>query len=141
MLSFTIEVRILSTWSAGVLWFVALTWFMMFNTTPGKVLDRAQHQEADHLAVFLLVIFIAFRKLFAIAVVLAKHKDSFTLSVGLSIVAIFSFWVLMHTMLTLHYANDLVLGDRFTTKLPGLWAGTISGFIMIATGIYEYFVI
>ncbi|WP_337886654.1 manganese efflux pump [Fischerella thermalis] len=34
-----------------------------------------------------------------------------------------------------------VLGDRFTTRLPGLWAGTVSGLLMIAIGIYEYFVI
>lgn len=34
-----------------------------------------------------------------------------------------------------------VLGDRFTIRLPGLWAGTVSGFLMIAIGIYEYFVV
>lgn len=33
-----------------------------------------------------------------------------------------------------------ILGDRFTTRLPGLWAGTISGLLMISIGIYEYFV-
>ncbi|MFB2767804.1 DUF1345 domain-containing protein [Pelatocladus sp. BLCC-F211] len=113
MPSSMLELRILAAWSAGVLCFVALAWFMMFDATPGKTRDRAQRREADHLAVFLLVVFIAFSSLFAIAVVLAKHKDSFTLPVGLSIVAIFSSWVLMQTMFTLNYAafyyrsNDL----------------------------------
>ncbi|MCP6760286.1 MAG: DUF1345 domain-containing protein [Fischerella sp. CENA71] len=105
MPSFTIEIRILAAWSAGVLCFVALAWLMMFDANLSKTRYRAQCQEADHLAVFLLVVFIAFSSLFAIAVVLAKHKDSFNLPVALSIVAIFSSWVLMHTMFTLHYAT------------------------------------
>ncbi|PMB51010.1 hypothetical protein CEN40_00290 [Fischerella thermalis CCMEE 5205] len=104
MPSFTIEVRILSAWSAGVLCFVVLAWFMMFDATPGKTRYRAQCQEADHLAVFLLVVCVAFISLFAIAFVLAKHKDSFTLPVALSIMAIFSSWVLMQTMFALNYA-------------------------------------
>jgi putative Mn2+ efflux pump MntP len=33
-----------------------------------------------------------------------------------------------------------ILGDRFTARLPGLWAGTISGSLMITIGIYEYFI-
>jgi len=116
MPSFTIEIRILTAWSAGVLCFVALAWFMMFDATPGKTCYRAQRQEADHLAVFLLVVCIAFSSLFAIAVVLAKHKDSFTLSVGLSIVAIFSSWVLMHTMFALHYAAFYYRSNDFSLE-------------------------
>lgn len=33
-----------------------------------------------------------------------------------------------------------ILGDRSTTRLPSLWAGTISGLLMISIEIYEYFI-
>jgi uncharacterized membrane protein len=102
----------------GVICFLFLVWVMMLNSTPQKTRDRAQRKEADHLAVFLLVVFVAFTSLFAIAAVLVKNKDTFNLQVGLSIVAILSSWVLMHTMFVLHYAtfyyrqNPLSLGGE-----------------------------
>lgn len=103
--SSVLEIRVLSAWSAGVLCFVALAWLMMFDASPEKTRNRSQRVEADPLAVFLLVVCIAFSSLFAIAFVLAKHKDSFSLPVGLSILAIFSSWVLMQTMFALNYAS------------------------------------
>ncbi|AUB43915.1 Putative Mn2+ efflux pump MntP (plasmid) [Nostoc flagelliforme CCNUN1] len=33
------------------------------------------------------------------------------------------------------------LGDRFTTKISGLWAGILSTSLVIITGVYEYFLI
>ncbi|WP_146006215.1 hypothetical protein [Fischerella thermalis] len=69
---------------------------------------------------------------------LAKHKDSFTLCVGLSA----AFYYRSNDFSPEGEAvGGYVLGDRFTTRLPGLWAGTISRCLMIATGIYEYFVV
>lgn len=35
--------------------------------------------------------------------------------------------------------SGYLLGDRSTSRLPSLWAGTISGSLMITIGIYEYF--
>lgn len=100
----SLDLRLLTTWSSGILSFLALVWLMMLKATPQKTRTLSQRQEANHLAVFLLVIFIIFASLFAIATVLAKNKDSFTPEVGASVVAILTSWFLIHTMFVLHYA-------------------------------------
>ncbi|MEA5503425.1 DUF1345 domain-containing protein [Halotia wernerae UHCC 0503] len=100
----SLEFRLLAAWDAGVLCFLILVGLMMIGANHEQTRDRAQRQEIDHLAIFILVIFIAFASLFIIAAVLAKHKDTFTPEVGLSIVAIICSWLLMHTTFVLHYA-------------------------------------
>lgn len=102
--SWNLESRVLATWDAGVFCLLALTWLMMLSANAQQTCDRARRQEVDHRAIFMLVIVLAFSSLFAIATVLAKHKDSFTLEVGLSIVGIACSWLLMHTIFVLHYA-------------------------------------
>jgi uncharacterized membrane protein len=100
----SLEFRLLAAWDAGILCFLVLVGLMMIGANSKKTRDRAQHQEVNHLAVFRLVVFVAFASLFAIATVLAKHKDAFTPEVGLSIAAIVCSWLLMHTIFALHYA-------------------------------------
>lgn len=102
--NYGLELRALAAWDAGVLCFLVLVWGMMIGSDADRTRDRAQRREVDHPAVFLLVVFAAFTSLFVISTVLAKHKDTLTLEVGLSIAAILCSWVLMHTMFTLHYA-------------------------------------
>jgi uncharacterized membrane protein len=104
MSSASLEFRLLGAWDAGVLCFLMLVGLMMIGANSEKTRDRAQNREVDHLAIFVLVVFVAFTSLFIIAAVLAKHKDTFTPEVGLSVVAIVCSWLLMHTMFTLHYA-------------------------------------
>ncbi|WP_224090074.1 DUF1345 domain-containing protein [Nostoc sp. MS1] len=100
----SLELRLLAAWDTGVLCFLILVGLMMFGANHEQTRKRAQRQEIDHLAIFILIVFIAFASLFIIAAVLAKHKDSFTPEVGLSIVAIICSWLLMHTTFALHYA-------------------------------------
>lgn len=101
--TWSLEARVLAAWDTSVLCLLILVWLMMLSANGQQTCDQAQRQEVDHRAVFLLVILLAFTSLFAIATVLAKHKDSFSLEVGLSIVAIICSWLLMHTMFVLHY--------------------------------------
>lgn len=98
------ELRLLSAWDVGVLVLLLLIWLMMLNANAEQTCVLARRQEMNHQAIFLLVIFVAFASLFVIAGVLARNKDLFTPEVGLSIVAIFGSWLLLHTMFTLHYA-------------------------------------
>ncbi|AUB43914.1 putative membrane protein (plasmid) [Nostoc flagelliforme CCNUN1] len=100
----SLEFRLLAAWDTGILCFLILVGLMMIGANHEQTRDRAQRQEIDHLAIFILVVFIAFASLFIIAAVLAKHKDTFTAEVGLSIVAIICSWLLMHTTFVLHYA-------------------------------------
>ncbi|MFH7030009.1 MAG: DUF1345 domain-containing protein [Heteroscytonema crispum UTEX LB 1556] len=102
--SANLEFRLLAAWDAGILCFLMLVGLMMIGANWDQTRDRAQRQEVNHLAVFRLVVFVAFASLFAIAAVLAKHKDTFTPEVGLSIVAIVCSWLLMHSIFALHYA-------------------------------------
>ncbi len=97
-----LEFRLISAWDTGIVSFLAMVLLMMFNASSQKTCRRAQHQEINHLAIFILVILVAFASLFIIAAVLAK--DTFTPEVGVSIVAIVCAWLLVHTMFALHYA-------------------------------------
>lgn len=101
---YDLEFRALAAWDAGIFCFLLLVWAMMIGSDADQTRDRAQRQEVDHQAVFLLVVFAAFTSLFVISTVLAKHKDTLTPEVWLSIGAVCGSWVLMHTMFTLHYA-------------------------------------
>ncbi|MBD2440837.1 sporulation membrane protein YtaF [Nostoc sp. FACHB-110] len=52
-------------------------------------------------------------------------------------VAITTFLVFILSWLGI--SGGYFLGDRFTTKISGLWAGILSGSLVIITGVYEYF--
>jgi|GEM_PF-5522023 len=47
---------------------------------------------------------------------------------------------LVFTLSLLAISGGYFLGDRFTTKISGLWAGILSASLVIITGVYEYFV-
>lgn len=104
MSSATLEFRLLATWDTGIVCFLALIGLMMVSSNYQKTKKCAQTQGIDHLAIFILVVSVAFASLFIIAAVLAKHKDTFTPEVAMSIVAIVCSWLLAHTMFALHYA-------------------------------------
>jgi putative Mn2+ efflux pump MntP len=45
------------------------------------------------------------------------------------------------TLSLLGMSGGYLLGDRFTTRISGFWAGIISGSLVIIIGVYEYFVV
>ncbi len=100
----SLEFRLITAWTVGVLCFLILVLVMMFSANAEKTQIRSQRQEIDNLALYRLVVLAAFASLFIIGTVLAKNKDKFTPEVGLSILAILCSWFLMHTMFALHYA-------------------------------------
>ncbi len=118
--NFPVGMRLLVSWSTGVFCYLTLVGLMMSISSPESTRKRAQRQEADHLSISLMVVFVAFTSLFAIAAVLANHKDTFSLATGLAIVAIVASWLLMHTMFALHYASFFYCQD-------GSEAGYIGG--------------
>ncbi|MBW4509158.1 MAG: DUF1345 domain-containing protein [Scytonematopsis contorta HA4267-MV1] len=124
--SVSLEFRLLAAWDGGVLCFLALVGLMMINANAEKTRDSIQNKDVDHLAIFLLVVFISFSSLFVISGVLAKHKDTFSPEVALCIVAVLCSWLLMHTVFALHYATcyyrkpDFESEAEYTEYIGGL---------------------
>jgi putative Mn2+ efflux pump MntP len=85
--------------------------------------------------------YIDVRESIALAFGLTFNNLGSGIGAGISDVNLMVMTLLTFIFSVLAIMGGYVLGDRFTTRLPGLWAGTISGFLMIATGIYEYFVV
>jgi uncharacterized membrane protein len=122
---------ILSGWISGVLCFLLLVVLMANNATSQKTCYRAQRQEAQHTATFLLVVITACMSIFAIGWLQTNNQNmsesTLALKVGLSLVAVVSSWFLTHTVFALHYATcyyhrePLLLEDGFTGGLdfPG----------------------
>ncbi len=109
--SMHLDNRILIGWISGVLCFLNLVALMMCNATPQKTRYRTQRQEAQHLAVFLLVVIAACTSIFAIGLMQATSRSknipvsTLGLEVTLSLVAVVCSWFLAHTMFALHYAT------------------------------------
>jgi uncharacterized membrane protein len=118
--SMHLDSRILAGWIAGVVGFLGLVLLMMSQANPQRTYYLAQRQEAQHRAIFLLVVFMALTSIFAIALMLANNKDTppevLTLQVGLSAIAILSSWFLTHTMFALHYATCYYRDDPVTPE-------------------------
>ncbi|WP_315787888.1 manganese efflux pump [Fischerella sp. JS2] len=85
--------------------------------------------------------YIDVRESIALAFGLTFNNLGSGIGAGISDVNLMVMTLLTFIFSVLAIMGGYVLGDRFTTRLPGLWAGTLSGFLMIATGIYEYFVV
>jgi uncharacterized membrane protein len=108
--SLQLDTRLLAGWISGVAFFLAVVLLMMVSSNPQKTYRRAQRQEAQHSAIFLLVILTAFMSVFAIGLMLSNHKDTtppavLEVNVVLSALAILCSWFLTHTMFALHYAT------------------------------------
>lgn len=106
-----LDLHILIAWISGVLCFLTLVVLMMCSATPQKTRYRSLRQEAQHLAVFLLVVMTACTSIFAIGLIQANAntKDMppilVTIEVALSLVAVVCSWFLTHTAFALHYAT------------------------------------
>lgn len=99
--------RILAGWIGGVFCFLSIVFWMMVSSDAEKTYDRAQRQEAEHWAIFLLVVCMALISIGAIALMLLDNKDvpapALTVQIALSIISILLSWFLTHTMFALHY--------------------------------------
>jgi uncharacterized membrane protein len=114
--------RLLATWSAGVVCFLALILLMMIYSTPERTRARAQRRQANPRTMFGLVIFTAFASLFAIGLMLASGKDKFE-QLALAVVAIISSWLLTHTSFALNYARYYYDDDNISNQERGYAGG------------------
>lgn len=136
--SMPLDIRILTGWTSGILFFLTLVYLMMSSATSKTTCYRAQRQEAQPSAVFLLVVITACTSIFAIGLMQANNKDMpelvLTIEVGLSLLAIVCSWFLTHITFALHYATCYYGKDHMsqdgkyaggldfpTEKLPDYW--------------------
>jgi len=102
-------VRVLLAWNAGVLVFLGLLYTWMFGLDARRI--HARYQEGDPTApvILLIVTIAALASLVAIVALLGtvKHVASpqRILQICLATATIVDSWILVGTMFTLHYAN------------------------------------
>lgn len=113
-----LDIRILAGWTSGILFFLTLVYLMMSSASSKMTCDRAQRQEAQPLAVFLLVVITACTSIFAIGLMQANNKNipepELAIEVGLSLLAIICSWFLTHTSFALYYATCYYRRDNLS---------------------------
>lgn len=116
-----LDSRILAAWISGVVCFLGMVLMMMSHADPLKTHSRARRQEAEHWAIFLLVVVMALTSIFAIALMLMDNNKNtpeiaLRVQIILSVLAILSSWFLTHTMFALHYATCYYREDYTTPE-------------------------
>jgi uncharacterized membrane protein len=107
--SFSYAIDFMISWigfSAGILLF---SWFTMITSHPREIRDIARQQDESQTVIFLVVVIAAFISLFAIIILLQniprESKKGFSTDPIISISSLFSSWMVIHTLFTLHYAH------------------------------------
>lgn len=119
--SMHLDSRILAAWISGVVCFLGIVLLMMSHADQRKTYYRAQRQEAEHWAIFLLVVVMALTSIFAIALMLVDNNKTtpevtLRVQIVLSVLAILSSWFLTHTIFALHYATCYYREDDSTPE-------------------------
>jgi len=100
-----LEFQLLASWTGGVTCFLFLIWSMMFRANAAQTRWRSQKQELDHRLIFLMAIGATFSSLFVIGFILVRYKNTLSVEVGFSILAVLCSWLLIHTLFAHHYAS------------------------------------
>lgn len=102
--------RILCAWNVGTGCFLSLTLGKMVKATPDKMRRYAQYEYEGRVGIFTLIIIAACVSVLAIGFLLSDKKGIsaiiLTLHIVLSVITIFSSWLLVHTLFALQYAHN-----------------------------------
>lgn len=103
------ELRVLLAYDLGALTFLAMLIARMMSSSAEETYHRAQREEPSNVATLATVGIISVTSLVAIAIMLdnTHHASPFVTNIhmGLSLIAIFLSWLLLHTYFALHYAR------------------------------------
>ncbi|MFB2838849.1 DUF1345 domain-containing protein [Floridanema evergladense] len=100
-----LEFQLLAAWTGGVISFLFLIWSMMLRANAARTRLRSQQQELDNWLIFFMAIAATFSSLFVIGFIVVRFKDTLSIEVGLSILAVFCSWLSIHTLFAHHYAS------------------------------------
>src|SRR6267143_5281536 len=92
----------IATWDVFALCVLLLAWLTIITTPPHKLRLRAQEQDVSRTVIFVFVIVAACAGLFAVGILFFGNKNvqhpHFVLHLLMSLVAVVSFWMLVHTV-------------------------------------------
>jgi uncharacterized membrane protein len=117
----------IATWDVFALCVLVLAWLTIITTPPHKLRLRAQEQDVSRTVIFVFVIMAACAGLFAVSLLFFANKGMvqdphFFLRLLMSLVAVISSWMLVHTVFGLRYAHTFY-GDPDAAAGPQLHAG------------------
>jgi putative Mn2+ efflux pump MntP len=99
-----------------------------------KYLEKPEKADLDRSG------YIDVRESVALAFGLTLNNLGSGLGGGISNLNVIITTLLVFALSLLGMPGGYFLGNRFTTKVSGFWAGIISGVLVIVTGVYEYFI-
>lgn len=110
---------VLVGWDVGASAYLVLAWFAIARSDPKETRAHARSQDLAAYVIFVLVLIAAFASIAAIALLLSGVKDLPALPkaahVLLSVVALISSWLLIHTIYSFHYARCYYTGAEGNT--------------------------
>jgi uncharacterized membrane protein len=117
----------IATWDVFALCILLLAWLTIITTPPHKLRLRAQAQDLSRTVIFVFVVMAACAGLFAVGLLFFTNKGvaqrpHFFFHLLMSLVAVVSSWMLVHTVFGLRYAHTFY-GDPDGPKGSQLHAG------------------
>ncbi|MEY2564240.1 MAG: hypothetical protein QOH88_2433 [Verrucomicrobiota bacterium] len=117
----------IATWDAFAFCILALAWLTIVTTPPSKCRARAQVQDVSRTLIFIFVVVAACAGLFAVGFLFfgnkqVAHSPHFFLRLLMSLIAVVSSWMLVHTVFGLRYAHTFY-GDPDGPSGPQPHAG------------------
>lgn len=99
----------IATWDIFALCVLVLAWLTITTTPAHKLRARAQEQDVSRTVIFVFVVLAACAGLFAVGFLFFANKNvprpHFVLHLLMSLVAVISAWLLVHTVFGLRYAH------------------------------------
>jgi uncharacterized membrane protein len=103
-----LELRVIASWNAGVIVLLSLIAIMMAGSDPEETFRRAQHEEPSNSLILFITLVASLAGYIAVAFGLRPAADMSRAMLGahtvLSIIGVFSSWMLIHTYYAVHYA-------------------------------------
>jgi uncharacterized membrane protein len=114
------------TWDVFALSILVLAWLTITTTPPDKLRMRARMQDVSRTVIFVFVLLAACAGLFAVGFLFFTNKNAqhphFTLHLLMSLLAVISSWMLVHTVFGLRYAHTFY-GDHDNSAKEDEYAG------------------
>ena len=99
----------IATWDVFSLCVLTLAWLTIITTPPHRLRSRAQEQDVSRTVIFVFVVLAACAGLFAVGFLFFANKNvqrpHIILHLLMTLVAVVSSWMLVHTVFGLRYAH------------------------------------
>lgn len=103
------ETRIIVGWDAGAIVYLVFAWIIIAQADRKTTRTHTQSQDQNGYVIFLFVVAASCASVVAIIFMLHAIKG---LAIALSIVALVSSWLLIHTLFAFHYARRYYAPDK-----------------------------